>query len=1250
MKFGARKIFSKNRAFLCIFSVSLSLLFLSQWLCHNELANALEKNSAMAEADAGPGAEAFDYYKKNVAPVLSSTCSSRDENGVYICHGTMDLASETAKKDPADYHMEPYSQSAQCQACHRGIKRKFIFGLDSSGEISTDAQMLLSWQQAKKRALHVKIPFAKILRMPLAAQGGGFGQYHAGGEIFESLSNLEYLKLAEWVRLENLSAMEADKQQGEAETFFGKEVLPVYARNGCMSPNCHIFNHSSFFPSAGMDVDDLSVPIADRFSSEQRSFNRMTSKGLIQSNIYLTGDVEQSRILKKNIPIEKGGVLQRGGNDQFFSGPKDPDYQIVKRWLELERKESISKLRIKGKPVEPSKVGQVQGIVFVRTDVKNHRRYLDVGKYMPGGDLFLLKLKQGETLETATGTPINLTARFHTGEKADIREPDVRYDAGAILFSMRKGKEDGLNIYEMGLDENLDYLKGSFRRLTHGPKQVNGIKVHYTDPTYVPDSGDKGALGGGYNLDKADIVFSSNLSGGMVQSVERGIVGEADGGSRETIIDFDRPEVDGSFHGKRIYIVDGANKGQWRTIVDFKNRLFTREKRSYIKVDRPFAKAIDNSTIYVIERDKKSQPGFLPAYSMHGMKWPEPGNEKETYKQTISRITFGIAQELDLSVRTTGEVFYSGQRSFVDKYDRPIFHMASCRRHLDTRFSFPTHHGNRSQVLVYADNHELPSGIDIHVGMDPDNLWEGGNLSVSDHQMGPGLEARNPHDFVTGFFDEDGIPITDSPKISNTRFNFKDGKQPSHTRFLFKKMALFPLRGPQAISRTGFSPGGVFKDSVPLPNGDILVSHSSSPINNLDANANPDFDLYIIKPNPSFHTPGGKGVPNVKKIKITAAAGIGASDVQAYPVYIRMKPKINAARRKKRDHLIRPAGMPDDDHRPAIYLERNYLLIDAIMDDPSPLAKSVAYKTNPATGKKTEKIDEVKYVRMVEVLPTLPDDAAPLITGMIKNRDPESTLISNGIHLKKRIVCEVPLEADGSIYIKIPSKTPMAIQSLNGDKMALRQSARLYFFAPGERFTISPSPSETFQTCGACMGSMSGDPKKLFGPVNMFSGQEKVRAIALAKGAPTEYGIDPKERLTMDFVRDIQPIFNARCVSCHSGDAPPAGLSLSGERTPYYNEAYENLMQLEDPESGWQSHKKYVNERGALAIESYLIEKVYGRELKAPKRLTGDFPHPSRRLLRKKGLRGRNLTENEKMRLVRWIDMGAGFRGAEKIK
>jgi hypothetical protein len=1200
----------------------------------------------------GSNSPSFKYFQKEIAPILASTCSAKDEKGVYVCHGTNTMASDAEKNDKGVtyQHLAPNIMASSCDtACHRiSGKNKFSFGLDKSGQISTDRQMIFAYQAAKKFASYSKSPFAKIIRFPLGAVAGGFGQYHPGGEIIESTSDLEYQKLVEWVRLESSESSQKKKITSEAEKYFGQHVLPVYARNGCLSPNCHIFNHSTFIPDAGIPSQNLKLSLVSRFSPEQVSFNRMTSKGLIQSNVYLTGDVELSRLLKKNIPIGKQGILHRGGNDQFFTGPQDPDYKIINKWLGMERRDAISKLRIDNQPVDVKQVGRVKGVVFVRTKTSNHRHYLDVGKYLPGGDLYLLKLQDGESLETTTAKPINLTKQFHPGSQVDIREPDVRYDGRAILFAMRKGAEDSLNIYEIKLDHDLNYVEGSFRKLTYGPKQVNGLKVHYTDPTYVPDSGDTHAAAGGYNLGKVDLVFASNLAGNVIQSVERGTVGEADGGTERTIIDFDRPELSNSFVGRHIFIVSGTNKGLWRKIVSFKNNLFTKSGRSYITVDKPFPLPIDNSSIYVIEKPPSSQPGYLPSYSMYGIKYPAYNKEEQMYNSTISRITHGVAQEMDLSVRSTGEVFYAGQRSFLNKYDRPIFNVGSMRRHLDTRFSFPTHHGNRSQVLIYADNHEMPSGIDIHAGLDPDNLWEGGNLSVSDHQMGPGLEARNPNDYATGYFDEDGNPMVEAVDRTQTRYKYKNAKQVAHTRFIFKKNALFPLRGPKAVSRTGYSPGGIFRDPIPLPDGGILVSHSSKPINHFNPKANPDFDLYLLEGDPSFHTIGGKGAPKIKKIKLNSASKKGFADIQAYPIYVRMKPKINAARRPTKEHLIRHPGTKDNDNRPALYLERNFLFIDAIMDDPSPVGKKVAFKINPLSGKPIDPLDEIKFVRMVEVVATPPELAVPLDTKQIANHDPVSSLISNGIHMRKRIVGEAPIEEDGSIFIKVPSKTPMIIQTLNKDKMALRQEARHYFFAPNERFTISPSPSETFQTCGACMGSISGKTERLFGPVNTFSGQRKVMAIAKAKGNPPAYGIKIKDRISIDFVRDIQPVLNKRCVSCHSGSNASADLLLTDKKTRYYNIAYENLQKLEQPNSKWYGRKKYLSERNALAIESYLVEKIYGRELKAPHKLSGDIPHPSKKLLEEFKVVGDPLTKEEQFLFARWIDMGASFLGAKE--
>ena len=1183
--------------------------------------------------------------------MLLNSCSAKDADGNYVCHArpaaefAQRLKDESVKATSGT-HKSPTTRSSSCTArCHQKAgKQGFFFAVDLSGEIETERQRVLAYEKARARARFAgPAKFAKILRMALSAQAGGLGLLHQGGEIFESTADPECQKLARWVALESETIGSPTAEVSEAERFFRDNVLAVFARNSCMAPGCHVFNHSSFLLDRGMPTADLTAPIEKRFTAEQISFNRLTSKGFIHSLVYLDGDIEQSRILRKNIPIDRGGVLHRGGNRQFFTGPEDPDYQTLKEWLGLERKEILAKLKIAGKPADERLVGKVRGIVFVRTNTNNHRRYLDVGKYLPGGDLYLLKLKEGETLETATGPAINLTARFHPGKDADVREPDVRYDGRSILFAMRVGEQDNLNIYEIALNEDLGYVEGSFRKLTYGPKSSNGIKVHYTDPTYVPDPLDENAADGGYNLDLADICFVSNLAGEVVQSVERGTVGEADGGDAKTIVDFDRPELDGTFVGRRIYIVDGTNKGSWRTITAFRNRLFTAAKRSVITVDKPFDRPIDNSSIYVIEREPETQPGFLPSYAVYGMKYPGRRQEQDNYEKTFTRITWGPGQDLDLSVRSTGEVFYVSQRSACDKFDRPIFHMASCRRHLDNRFSFPTHHGNRSEVLVYADNHELPNGIDIHVGLDPDNLWEGGELNVSDHQFGPGLEARNPHDFVTGIFDEDGVPKTVRPDITNTRFLFQ-GKQPSHTRFVFKKIALFPVRGPQAVSRTGLSPGGIFRDSVPLPDGGILVAHSPSPVNHLDPRANPDFDLYILRGDPSFHPVGGKSFPKIRKIRLSGPSAAGKSDIQAYPIYVRPKPKIHAGRRPVQDHLI---NYPDrePDKRPATYLERNYLLIDAIMRDPSPVGKSVAYRRNPLTGEPTKPIDEVKYVRMVEAVPMTPDLAAAVDVGKIRNGDPESTLVSNGIHMLKRVVGEVPVFADGSVMARVPSNTPMIIQSVNADGMVLRQEARHYYFAPNETFSISPSPSETFQSCAACMGSLDGNPKNLFGPINLFVGQGLVKAIAAAADLPPAMGLKYEDRQTIDFLRDIQPLLDRHCVACHRGEDAGAGLELTGEKTAYYNNAYESLMQLDDPASGWYGRKKYISERNALAIESYLIEKIHGKEFKAARELDSDVPHPSPALFKKHGLKPAPLNEQDRRLFVRWIDLGATFRG-----
>ncbi|RKZ52314.1 MAG: hypothetical protein DRR08_28390 [Candidatus Parabeggiatoa sp. nov. 2] len=103
-------------------------------------------------------------------------------------------------------------------------------------------------------------------------------------------------------------------------------------------------------------------------------------------------------------------------------------------------------------------------------------------------------------------------------------------------------------------------------------------------------------------------------------------------------------------------------------------------------------------------------------------------------------------------------------------------------------------------------------------------------------------------------------------------------------------------------------------------------------------------------------------------------------------------------------------------------------------------------------------------------------------------------------------------------------------------------------------------------------------------------------------------------RLTYE--KDIRPILKDKCVSCHS----MGKLDLTGEH------AFTNLL-------------AFVNYREALSSRSYLIEKLTGKELHAPRKLQGDIPHPSKMLIENQG--EKQLTGDELLTLIRWIDLGA---------
>jgi hypothetical protein len=272
-----------------------------------------------------------------------------------------------------------------------------------------------------------------------------------------------------------------------------------------------------------------------------------------------------------------------------------------------------------------------------------------------------------------------------------------------------------------------------------------------------------------------------------------------------------------------------------------------------------------------------------------------------------------------------------------------------------------------------------------------------------------------------------------------------------------------------------------------------------------------------------------------------------------------------------------------------------------------------------------------------------PNDAPAVDPARIANHDPASTWWSNGVHAPLFMLAEAPLAADASIFVEAPSLAPVRAQVLDPDGFAVGRQIAFWLFLPGGWKMSAGAPFGRYGLlCAGCHGSIDGDPAHALPPVTpsdidtvasasiTLSSHEArdprrpLPPIALGKSAPPSF----------HFRRDLGPILERSCAlaGCHAGAAPAGGLDLTPTPTAYYDRAYEALEAFGDGSTGG---KRYVDERGASAYGSYLMEKLTGRELGAPRALDFQCPPPGS---------APPLSADEIKAFLRWIDLGAIYR------
>jgi hypothetical protein len=146
-------------------------------------------------------------------------------------------------------------------------------------------------------------------------------------------------------------------------------------------------------------------------------------------------------------------------------------------------------------------------------------------------------------------------------------------------------------------------------------------------------------------------------------------------------------------------------------------------------------------------------------------------------------------------------------------------------------------------------------------------------------------------------------------------------------------------------------------------------------------------------------------------------------------------------------------------------------------------------------------------------------------------------IIGYGSYYVKEILGEVPVDEEGAAYFTAPSNCELYFIALDARGREIQRMGSVTQITTGERV--------------ACIGCHEDRFKAP--PVS-------TKNIARLTQAPDALRPPPWGAGPVDYVRQIQPIWDRHCIACHAGRAPKADLDLSGDKTRFFNMSYDNLI------------------------------------------------------------------------------------------
>ncbi len=216
-----------------------------------------------------------------------------------------------------------------------------------------------------------------------------------------------------------------------------------------------------------------------------------------------------------------------------------------------------------------------------------------------------------------------------------------------------------------------------------------------------------------------------------------------------------------------------------------------------------------------------------------------------------------------------------------------------------------------------------------------------------------------------------------------------------------------------------------------------------------------------------------------------------------------------------------------------------------------------------------------------------------------------------GPHLPARVLAEVPVESDGTLYASIPAGTAFRLQYLDARGMAVgTQHNRWFDIQGGQSLRQGVFASCIDARCAACHGARSGLAEESFLPVDVTA--RASRSLARFEGDDPDR---PREPFRVEAIapcsverRRRPPRWRApaRSARLPRRDHARRGPRPRHARTARYDVAYEALIARGE---GSLHGYRYVDVEGTSARGSYLVERVLGVELDAPRAVPGAAVH-----------------------------------------